>query len=320
MGPTGAGKSSFIANITNDNREGVGHDLTSFTSEIKATRLKFEESNVVLVDTPGFNDTKKSDLDILNLISDWLNAKCQSQTSRPILSAILYFHRISDNRMAGTPLKNLRVFEKLCGENAMSKVILVTTMWDEVDTDVGTERLKELKDSYWKVMISQGSTTFECKDARGSPIKLLQQIVQQKRKQDLTGDGESNVPSPDIRWLPRGFLRHLPWLRREQALKREEAVNVLLQDEISTMKLQIKETAAGQQLCSRLEELAQKRMETLRKIREETKRADAKTAEDLWKEFNEVKNQLDSTLTQARELNMNPQQHVRRLWRNVKRK
>ncbi|KAI6117056.1 P-loop containing nucleoside triphosphate hydrolase protein, partial [Pisolithus croceorrhizus] len=74
MGPTGTGKSSFVDSITNDNREGVGHDLTSFTSDVKATKLKFKEFSVVLLDTPGFNDTKKSDLDILNLISDWLNA------------------------------------------------------------------------------------------------------------------------------------------------------------------------------------------------------------------------------------------------------
>ncbi|KAI6156271.1 hypothetical protein EDD17DRAFT_1055290 [Pisolithus thermaeus] len=297
---------------------GVGHSLISCTSEIKATKFEVEGSSVVLVDTPGFNGTNKSDREVLKLISDWLNA--EYKTLRPTLSAIFYFHRISDNRMAGTPLRNLRAFEKLCGKNAMSKIILVTTMWDEVDADVGAERLKELKDSYWKVMISQGSTTFECEDARGSPIKLLRQIVQQKKKQELTGDEESNVPSPDIRWLPRGLLRHLPWLKKEQALKGEEAVNILLQEEISTMKLEIQETAAGQQLCSRLEELAEKRMEMVRKIREETKRADEKNAEDLWREYSEVKNQLDSTLSQARELKMNPRQHTMKFLRTVSRR
>lgn len=31
--------------------------------------------DTVLVDTPGFDDTVKSDLEILNMISDWLNAR-----------------------------------------------------------------------------------------------------------------------------------------------------------------------------------------------------------------------------------------------------
>ncbi|KAI6102829.1 P-loop containing nucleoside triphosphate hydrolase protein, partial [Pisolithus sp. B1] len=186
MGPTGAGKSSFIANVTKQEGNGVGHDLTSCTSEIKVTECDIEGFSIVLVDTPGSDHTNTSDLDILKLISDWLNAEYQA--SQPILSAILYFHRISDNRVAGTPLKNLRVFEKLCGKNAMSKVTLVTTMWDEVDTEVGQERLKELKESYWKGMVSRGSMTFECEDTQGSPMKLLRQIVQRQKEQELAGE------------------------------------------------------------------------------------------------------------------------------------
>ncbi|KAI6099981.1 P-loop containing nucleoside triphosphate hydrolase protein [Pisolithus croceorrhizus] len=282
MGPTGAGKSSFIANVTKQEGNGVGHDLTSCTSEIKVTECDIEGFSIVLVDTPGSDHTNTSDLDILKLISDWLNAEYQA--SQPILSAILYFHRISDNRVAGTPLKNLRVFEKLCGKNAMSKVTLVTTMWDEVDTEVGQERLKELKESYWKGMVSRGSTTFECEDTQGSPMKLLRQIVQRQKEQELAGESEGKVR---------------------------------LQEEISDMKLELQQTAAGQQLCSRLEELEQRRMGALRKVREGTKRADAKTAEDLWREYNEVKNQLDSTLTQARELRMTLVQRFKKSFRSV---
>jgi len=50
----------------------VGHDLESHTSEIKATRCTVKEVNIVLVDTPGFDDTKKTDLEILESIADWL--------------------------------------------------------------------------------------------------------------------------------------------------------------------------------------------------------------------------------------------------------
>ena len=53
--------------------------------------------------------------------------------------SLLYFHRISDNRMAGTLLKNLRMFEELCGKDALKNVIL-TTMWDEVDEETGLAR------------------------------------------------------------------------------------------------------------------------------------------------------------------------------------
>ena len=51
--------------------------------------------------------------------------------------------------MVGTPLKNLVMFEKLCGKNAFQNVILTTTMWDKVDEETGETREKELKSKYW---------------------------------------------------------------------------------------------------------------------------------------------------------------------------
>ena len=94
MGSTGSGKSTvsrpgssritwplifrqFIRCASGHETQGIGHTLKSFTSEVHAFRFWDQESGryVVLVDTPGFDDTYKSDLDILNMISDWLNSR-----------------------------------------------------------------------------------------------------------------------------------------------------------------------------------------------------------------------------------------------------
>lgn len=42
---------------------------------------------------------------------------------------LLYFHRITDARMAGSSLKSLRLFEKICGSQNFGAVSIVTTMW-----------------------------------------------------------------------------------------------------------------------------------------------------------------------------------------------
>ena len=46
------------------------------SSTVEVTAVKFWDpvtmGHVVLVDTPGFDDMGKSDLDILTMISDWL--------------------------------------------------------------------------------------------------------------------------------------------------------------------------------------------------------------------------------------------------------
>lgn len=183
-----------------------------------------------------------------------------------MLSAILYFHRITDNRMAGTPLKNLRVFEKLCGKDAMAQVILVTTMWDDVENvDVGERRLEELGSTYWKGMISRKSETFRYLNTPESAKELLGKVAE----------------------------------------KGSERRRVLLQQEISELKKDLQETAAGQTLCSDLERLADQRLQTLRKLREEADRStDNRTTEALQKEYADLKAQLDETLNQVQALRL----------------
>jgi GTPase Era involved in 16S rRNA processing len=54
----------------------VGHALQSFTSEVQAIRIRGSIENsdrLVLVDTPGFDDTNLSDYEILTLIGEWLS-------------------------------------------------------------------------------------------------------------------------------------------------------------------------------------------------------------------------------------------------------
>ncbi|KAI6107644.1 P-loop containing nucleoside triphosphate hydrolase protein [Pisolithus croceorrhizus] len=276
MGPTGAGKSSFVAKATNSGDEGVGHGLISHTSDIKATRCIIGGSNVVLVDTPGFDDTKKSDLQILESISDWFNKSYKKGTSP---SGILYFHRISDNRMAGTPLKNLRVFKKLCGNKVMPHVVLVTTMWDEVDESVGDERFQELKDNYWRPMILQGSTTYRYRNTLKSAEELLLQLVERKR--------------------------------REIASQKQSADKVRLQKQMADKNMELRETDAGRELYSRLDQIAEKRAEILARITAQRHQAgDQATADDLAKQYESLKAELDETLRQMQALKLTSAQRV----------
>jgi hypothetical protein len=66
------------------------------------------------------------------------------------LAGIVYLHRISDNRMSGAALYNLRTFASMCGRDAMRGAILVTTMWGDVKEEVGIRREVELKDIFRK--------------------------------------------------------------------------------------------------------------------------------------------------------------------------
>ena len=100
-----------------------------------------------------------------------------SYNENKLLSGILYIHRITDNRVAGSSLKDLRVFQKLCGKDALDKVYFTTTMWDEVELSVGERRLAELKAKYWRRMITQGAQVACCRSDDESPKRLVRRIV-----------------------------------------------------------------------------------------------------------------------------------------------
>jgi len=115
-----------------------------------------DEQPYRFLDTPGFNDTERSETDILLSLSTWL---CDLFRTGVTISGILYFHRISDERMQGSTLRSLRAFEALCGDASMHNAIFVTTYWDKVSPAIGEERETELKEVYWVAMTQKGANT-----------------------------------------------------------------------------------------------------------------------------------------------------------------
>ncbi|KAH7923803.1 kinase-like protein [Leucogyrophana mollusca] len=155
MGPTGAGKTSFINIATEKTYSIGGHNLESCTQEVRAFKCphpRLEGRNVVFVDTPGFDDTHRTGYDILKEIEKWLKT-----TQRTTLSAILVFHPVSESRKRGTPSRNFNMFQELCGVN--HKVVLTTTMWDKVPAEVGDQRDSQLREEFLGQMIWQWCLT-----------------------------------------------------------------------------------------------------------------------------------------------------------------
>lgn len=93
MGPTGSGKSNvskfvepltpnskvendqFINNITGNSEQRGARNLKSDTQDVTAYLVSHQGVRVVLVDTPGFDDTFRQDSDILRVIADWLTKR-----------------------------------------------------------------------------------------------------------------------------------------------------------------------------------------------------------------------------------------------------
>ncbi|KAH7904134.1 P-loop containing nucleoside triphosphate hydrolase protein [Hygrophoropsis aurantiaca] len=159
MGPTGAGKSTFINTVAGKTDATlVGHGLTSCTSALQHVIVPHPTDpgrRIVFVDTPGFNDTNIDDYDILERISAWL---AKSYSNRVKVSAVLYLHDITMNRMTGASKKTLNLFQHLCGEKASKGVFFVTTRWGPASSVDEEKREDELKETFFSSMLGHGAT------------------------------------------------------------------------------------------------------------------------------------------------------------------
>ena len=97
------------------------------------------------------------------------------------LAGIIYLHRITDNPMpaTGRPHCDLNMFGELCGDQAVKKVMLVTTMWDKVQQDIGARRERDLVEKYWRTMIDYGASTARFLNSAGSAWEIVDLILKQ---------------------------------------------------------------------------------------------------------------------------------------------
>jgi len=264
MGPTGSGKSNIIDTLAGQPGRRSGSRLESCTTEVRAIRLynhRVHGDRLVLVDTPGFDDTNKSDLEILQMVSNWLQKIYEKDIK---LAGIIYLHRITDNRMAGTPHRNLRMFGELCGDQAVKKVVLVTTMWDKIQRDPGTgvRRENELFENYWKTMINYGASTARFSNTPDSAWKIVDLI-----------------------------------------LKVHETEVLLLQEELVDLRRSLNETQAGKTLYSDLQRLLAEQRDTVRSLAEQARdESNPQLARQLEAELKRIQSDFDKTFSEIKNL------------------
>ena len=96
-----------------------------------------------------------------------------------LLSGVIYLHKITDNRITGSSMKNIRMFRKLCGADNMKNVLLVSSMWDIIQEKQGAEREKELSSegTFWKSMIAQGATMHRYNGRTATALQLIEILI-----------------------------------------------------------------------------------------------------------------------------------------------
>jgi len=149
--------------IRNQNYQGL-------CPEHKGTRF-------VLVDCSGFNDTERSDEEILDDIVSWFG---RSYQDGKLISAVIYLHKINDTRIQGTTMVHLEILRQLCGENFYPRIILGITFWTSVSEKEGARRKNELLSTqgFFAEMHELGSQTVRIYEDRVKCLSLIEKIAE----------------------------------------------------------------------------------------------------------------------------------------------
>ena len=168
--------------------------------------------------------------------------------------------------MGGSPHRNLRMFGELCGDQAVKKVVLVTTMWDKnYQTDhrqTHNQREKDLFENYWKTMINYGASTARFLNTPDSAWEIIDPI-----------------------------------------LKQHAAEVLLLQEELVDLKRTLSETQAGKALYSDLQRLLAEQRDIVRSLAEQARdQSNAKLARVMDAELKRIQKELDNTFNEIKTL------------------
>lgn len=235
--------------------------MESCTPEVQlANEFTLDGRRVLLIDTPGFDDSTKSDTDILKTIAAFLVTSYKSGSR---LAGLIYMHRISDKRFSGIAGRNFKIFRELCGEKSLKNVVLVTNMWSEVSPEVGEARERELSSNFLKPALDKGAQMVRHHDTEQSAHAVIRRIMNNHpvvlqiqhelvdERKDIANTAAAETINAEIEEAKR---RHEAEVRKAQ----QEAERALREKE--------------EQARRKREEEARRREEQMRREREEQER------------------------------------------------
>jgi flagellar biosynthesis GTPase FlhF len=206
--------------------------VTLVTSEVNSYSFQYKGRDIVLIDTPGFNDTTKSETEVLKSIADYLDFTYRNPPYLK-LTGIIYLQSIMDPRMYGSSLRNLRMFRDLVGPNPLKNVVLATTRWGqarnsgELGLAVSREEQLQTHEEFWAQMIQHGSHMARFEDSKQSALDLIlsleghqpavlqiqSELVDQQKKLVETTAG--NTVNEETKRLEKQYKEEIAQIQKE---------------------------------------------------------------------------------------------------------
>ncbi|KAI1376172.1 P-loop containing nucleoside triphosphate hydrolase protein [Hypoxylon crocopeplum] len=237
FGKTGAGKTSFVVSATGELFE-IGHGGASCTVNVQAGHVRVGGKNVILIDTPGFDDTESRDPEIFETIAAWL-AKSRAQGKE--LNGVIFMQPITDPRVPNSERNRTRLFKKIIGDQFYGRVAIVTTMWDQVRESFGeqNERTRTSENFVWGDMLVRGAQIFRFQNTQQSALEVVRHF---------TENPSMSAPAPTL--LQDELQAHEGRLRDTSAAKQFE---IDLGKKVNDLQLSIQSLGGNRPMEARVQ-------------------------------------------------------------------
>ena len=193
VGMTGAGKTTFASLASGRADLEIGTGLDPCTQDPCAVEFKLRNRTVILIDTPGFDDDARSDVEILESIAKWMVK--QGYSKQQPLDGLILLHPIfaANGLDSGTERKRTRILQKILGEDAYRRVVIATTMWGVLNDEEDAQRdihARWTRGGVWDEFRRGGSTMVRHYNTKESTDRILQSIID---RSDEAGRTQSQI-------------------------------------------------------------------------------------------------------------------------------
>lgn len=306
MGKTGAGKSTMIKLLGGKDREGNAPNVDGGLESCKITNTShlivyqnadgcdlgtmkpiiyeamINGQKVLLLDTPGFDDSERDNLEILREIVSNLYVFAIKGTEVRV-RGIIFLHDIGEVRLGGSQKKTWQILEAMCGKEGMRNVLVGTTQWSPEGSGKfrnEEKRETELREKHWTSVYKSTRVIY---DNRDNAVQIINDLLA-KPPVLLLVQGEMLKPPHTVeattagqKAMPEAYAE-MQRLEKEMAEKQRKNEEETRQREEQHRREQEEKQRAFEEERKRQEEAARLREEQLRqeqiKREEERRRAE----------------------------------------------
>jgi hypothetical protein len=172
-----------------------------------------------------------------------LTHDCVSYRKGRLLSGILYVQNISERRMGGKALRNIRLFESLCGKDPLKSVVVITNMWSMDDMKLGEAREQELmtEQDFFQPILREGARFARHSDTKESAHEIISSLFSHKTEKEklaiqkeMVDDNLRLDETAAAAQLMRDFDNSIEFLRKKISEEEERMIHDTPLDRIQT--------------------------------------------------------------------------------------